>query len=287
MTELMWGGVGDKRFETGVSKGVLYRRSAGGAYDRPSAWNGLTAVNESPSGAESNKQYADNVEYANLISAEQYAATIEAFTYPDEFEYCDGTAEIAPGISVGQQKREVFGFSYQTIIGNDVDPEAGYKIHIVYGCQAAPSEKNHATVNDSPELAAFSWELSTTPVPVPGKRPSATLTIDSTKTDPADLAALEAILYGTAGADARLPLPAEIESIVGASVTVTPVAPTYNSTTDTITIPSTTGVIYQINGETVAAGPVVITQDTIVTAVPAAGYKFPVVHDADWYFDHT
>jgi hypothetical protein len=285
MTELQWGQTGDKRFETGVSKGVLYRRDGGGQYNLPYAWNGLTAVNESPSGAESNKQYADNVEYANLLSAEQYAATIEAFTYPDEFEYCDGTASLAPGITVGQQKREVFGFSYQTIVGSDLDPELGYKIHLVYGCQAAPSEKNHATVNDSPELSAFSWEVSTTPVPVPGLRPSATLTIDSTKTAADDLAALEGLIYGTAGADARLPLPAEIISLVGAATEVLPQAPTYNSATDTITIPGTAGVIYQIDGETVAAGPVVITKDTIVTATPASGYKFPAVSDTDWFFD--
>lgn len=284
MTELQWGRNGDKRFETGVSKGVLYRRNGVGDYVLPSAWNGLVSVTESPSGAEASKQYADNTVYATLISAEEYAATIEAFSYPDEFEYCDGSAEIAPGVSVGQQRRETFGLSYQTLIGNDVNPDLGFKIHCVYGAQAAPSEKAHNTVNDSPEATTFSWELSTTPVPVPGYRPSSTLTIDSTKINSADLAEIEALLYGTAGADARLPLPAEFLAIVGASTEVTPTKP--SNVGNAVTIPTVTGVVYYIDGE-VVTGTVNITADTIVYARPAAGYKFPAVSDNDWFYDYV
>jgi hypothetical protein len=197
-------------FESGVSKGVLYRRSETGAYDKASPWVGLVSVTESPSGAESNKQYADNTVYANLVSAEELSATVEAFTYPDEFAACDGSAEIAVGVSIGQQKREIFGLSYQTKIGDDLNSDSGYKIHLLYGAQAAPTEKAYTTINDSPEALTFSWELTTSPVDVPGFKPTALLTIDSTKVDAADLAALEAILYGNATDEAKLPTPAEV-----------------------------------------------------------------------------
>ena len=189
------------------------------------AWNGLTAVNESPSGAEANPQYADNIKYLNLMSAEDFGATVEAYTYPPEFEACDGTAEIAPGVTIGQQARKVFGLSYRTLIGNDVDgQEHGYKIHLIYGAQASPSEKNRQTVNDSPEAVAFSWEVSTTPVDVPGFKPTAHLTIDSTKTDPDKLKAFEDILYGKDATSEpsveavapRLPMPAEIITLLAA-----------------------------------------------------------------------
>ena len=214
MAKLSWTTPGARVFETGVSKGVLYRRGLTSAFDKATPWVGLTAITESPSGAESNKQYADNGVYANLISAEEFAATIEAFTYPAEFAACDGTAEISEGISIGQQKRETFGLCYRTEIGNDVAADAGYKLHIIYGALAAPTEKANNTINDSPEASTFSWELSTTPVEVPGFKPTSLLTIDSTKVDPEDLAALEDLLYGTATVPAELPTPAEILALV-------------------------------------------------------------------------
>lgn len=285
MTKLSWDAPGEKSFETGVDRGVLYRRNPAGAYNKGYAWLGLVSVSESPSGAESNKQYADNRVYANLISAEEFSATLEAFTYPDEFEACDGSAELGTGISIGQQKRESFGLAYRTLVGNDLNSEAGYKLHLVYGGMAAPTEKAHNTVNDSPELETFSWEISTTPVNVPGHKPTATLTIDSTKVDATRLAAFEDILYGTAGADARMPTPTEVADFFEGSVTVaTPVAPTYNAATKTITIPATPGVVYTIDGEPVT-GAVVITEDTIVTAIPAEDRTFPPNVDTDWGYD--
>jgi hypothetical protein len=202
MTQLTWDNVGERRYETGVDRGVLYLPDETGAYDEGYAWNGLTTVTESPSGAESNPQYADNIKYLNLVSAEEFGATVEAYTYPDEFGQCDGTAEPQPGIYLGQQGRRSFGLSYRTQVGNDVDgTDHGYKLHLVYGALAAPSEKAFSTINDSPEAISFSWEVSTTPVQVTGYKPTALLTIDSTKVDPADLTALEDILYGTVGDD--------------------------------------------------------------------------------------
>ena len=213
--KLVWDTAGEKLFETGVSKGVLYPMATGGAYPVGVAWNGLTSVSESPSGAEANPIYANNVKYLNLISAEEFGASIGAYTYPDEFGICDGSASIAQGISIGQQPRKAFGLSYCTVLGNDEDGiDHGYKIHLIYGAMAAPSEKGYTTINESPEAIELSWELTTTPVIVPGFKPTASLVIDSTKTDPAKLAALELILYGAAGVDPRLPLPDEIASIV-------------------------------------------------------------------------
>lgn len=215
MTKLKWGGAGQKRYETGVKNGVLYLTDTVGDYTKGVAWNGLTTVTESPSGAEANPQYADNKKYLNLISAEEFGGTIEAFTYPDEFEECDGTAEIAPGVTIGQQKRKTFGFSYRTEVGDDlVGLAAGYKLHLVYGALAAPSEKARATINDSPEALAFSWEFTTTAVEVDGYEPSATVTIDSTTVTAAKMAAIEAILYGTDSEEARLPFPDEVATIL-------------------------------------------------------------------------
>lgn len=223
MSRLVWDKVGERFYETGLDRGVLYPMGAGGTYDKGVAWNGLTAVNESPSGAEATPLYADNIKYLNLISAEDFGATVEAYTYPPEFEACDGTAEAAPGLTVGQQARKVFGLSYRTLIGNDVDGQAhGYKIHLVYGAQASPSEKNRQTVNDSPEAVAFSWKMSTTPVDVPGFKPAAHLIIDSTKVEDAKLKALEDILYGkdattepeVPAVEPRLPMPAEIITLL-------------------------------------------------------------------------
>lgn len=213
MPKIIWDQTGERFYETGVSKGVLYPLAAG-AYSRGVAWNGLTAVNESPSGAEATPLYADNIKYLNLMSAEEFGATIEAYTYPDEFAACNGEAELTTGVSIGQQARSTFGLSYQTKIGNDQNSELGYKIHLIYGALAAPSEKAYATVNDSPEAITFSWEISTTPVEVTGFKPTATIVVDSTKVDAEKLAALEAILYGTEQDEARLPLPNEVLEII-------------------------------------------------------------------------
>lgn len=227
--KIKWDKSGERTFETGVDHGILYRRDpVTGAYNLASVWNGLTSVNESPTGAEASAQYADNIKYLNLVSAEEFGATIEAFTYPEEFGFCDGTLELAPGVFVGQQKRETFGFHYRTKVGTDIDPEAGYKLHLVYGALAAPTEKAYSTVNDSPEAMPFSWEITTTPVEVGvvggiSYRPTALVTINSLTVDEEDLAAIEVILYGTAGTGepetggvaARMPLPAELVTLFG------------------------------------------------------------------------
>lgn len=213
MSKLIWDATGERLYETGVRQGVLYPME-GGIYPKGVAWNGLTAVTESPSGAEATPLYADDIKYLNLISAEEFGATIEAYTYPDEFAECNGEKELAPGVTIGQQPRKTFGMSYRTVLGNDVENENyGYKLHLIYGAVAAPSEKAYATINDSPEAITFSWEVTTTPVSVKGAKPTASLTIDSTKIDPEKLAALEAILYGSDDAEPRLPLPDEIAEL--------------------------------------------------------------------------
>lgn len=218
MSKIVWDQTGEKLYETGVKNGVLYPQSSDGNYPKGVAWNGLTAVTESPSGAEPTPLYADDIKYLNLMSAEEYAATVEAYTYPDEFAECDGSAEIAPGVSIGQQKRKSFGMSYKTVLGNDTENNAyGYKLHLIYGALAAPSEKAYATINDSPEAITFSWELSTTPVSVNGFEPTASITIDSTKVDAEKLKSLEAILYGSESEEARLPLPDEVATIMKAT----------------------------------------------------------------------
>lgn len=214
MSKLVWDKAGERFYETGVNKGVLYPLSAG-AYNKGVAWNGLTAVTESPSGAEATPLYADNIKYLNLISAEEFGATIEAYTYPDEFAECNGEVALATGVAIGQQTRKTFGMCYQTKVGSDTDADLGYKIHIIYGALAAPSEKAYATINDSPEAITFSWEVTTTPVEVTGMKPTAYLTIDSTKAEAGKLAELEAILYGSESEEARLPLPDEIAQLMG------------------------------------------------------------------------
>lgn len=218
MAKLIWDKTGERFYETGVNKGVLYPQDTNGTYPTGVAWNGLTAVTESPSGAEATPLYADNIKYLNLMSAEEFGATVEAYTYPDEFAACNGEAALVEGIAIGQQARKAFGMAYQTKIGNDVSSDLGYKIHLIYGALAAPSEKAYATVNDSPEAITFSWELSTTPVEVTGFKPTATLVIDSTKVSEEGLTALEAVLYGTESEEARLPLPDEVLTIVNGSV---------------------------------------------------------------------
>ena len=220
MPKLVWDQTGDRLYETGVKNGVLYVQSEG-SYPKGVAWNGLTAVTESPSGAEATALYADDIKYLNLLSNEEFGATIEAYTYPDEFAECDGSASLATGVYIGQQPRKTFGLCYRTTLGNDVDSnEHGYKLHLVYGCLAAPSEKAYATINDSPEAITFSWEVSTTPVNVTGHKPTASITIDSTKIDQKALAALEKALYGDDDSGvARLPLPDEVAQIITTAVT--------------------------------------------------------------------
>ena len=225
MSKLVWDQTGERYYETGVKQGVLYPQATGGTYPKGVAWNGLTAVTESPSGAETTALYADDIKYLNLISAEEFGATIEAYTYPDEFAQCDGSATLATGVSIGQQSRKAFGLCYRTTLGNDVDGnDFGYKLHIIYNALAAPSEKAYATINDSPEAITFSWEVTTTPVNVPGFKPTASITIDSTKVDKSKLASLEEILYGKdapsnggEGTDPRLPLPDEIATLMSAA----------------------------------------------------------------------
>lgn len=217
MSKLVWDQTGERLYETGVKQGVLYPQGTDGKYPKGVAWNGLTTVTESPSGAEATPLYADDIKYLNLISTEELGGTIEAYTYPDEFAECDGSAAIATGVYIGQQPRKTFGLSYRTTLGNDVDSNAyGYKLHLVYGALASPSEKAYATINDSPEAITFSWEFSTTPVNVEGFKPTANIVIDSTKVKPENLANLEKILYGDTEAEARLPLPDEVAQIMSA-----------------------------------------------------------------------
>ena len=226
--KLVWDKTGEHYYETGVKNGVLYPLSASGTYPKGVAWNGLTAITESPSGAEATALYADDIKYLNLMSNEEFGATVEAYTYPDEFAECDGSASLAEGVYIGQQARKTFGLCYRTTLGNDSKGnDYGYKLHIIYGAMASPSEKAYSTINDSPDAITFSWELSTTPVAVANFKPTASLTIDSTKVDPEKLASLEEILYGkdgtgedhsTGAVDPRLPLPDEIANIMKGSV---------------------------------------------------------------------
>lgn len=212
---LTWDDAGKRLYETGVKQGVLYPQDDKGAYPKGVAWNGLTALTESPEGAEPTPLYADDIKYLNLLSTEEFKATVEAYTYPDEFAECDGSGSLVEGVTIGQQDRKTFGLSYRTSLGNDVKGnEYGYKLHIVYGCLAAPSEKAYATVNDSPEAITFSWEISTTPVNVTGFKPTASLVLDSVKLGAAKMKAIEDVLYGSSAAEARLPLPDEIKSII-------------------------------------------------------------------------
>lgn len=291
MSVLTWDDIGQRIYETGVDHGVLYIPNGSGDYDNGVAWNGLTAVTEKPSGAEPNAQFADNIKYLNLFSAEEFGATLEAFTYPDEFAQFDGLATPNPGVNVGQQSRGSFGLSYRTKKGNDVDgDDAGFKLHLIYGAKASPSEKAYATINDSPEAIVFSWEISTTPALVTGLKPTSIITIDSTTANATALAALELILYGDTSVDPRLPTPDEVIALFdGTFTTIAPdalTAPTYNSSTDIITIPTVTGVTYYVDDVAVpsgAYGP--ITADTLVTARPNVGYVFAEGTDNDWFFN--
>lgn len=286
MTRIEWDKTGERRYETGVDHAVLYIPT-NGAYTNGVAWNGITSIAESPSGAEATPIYADNMKYLNLLSVEEFGGTIEAITFPDEFYQFDGGAVPTPGVIVSQQSRPKFGLSYRSLIGNDVQGDAaGYKLHLVYGAQASPSERTNTTINDSPEATPLSWEFSTTAVPVTGLKPTSLVTIDSTKVLPANLAALETILYGTAGVNPRLPSPTDVIALfTGTSTSVSPAQPTYNVSTHVITIPTTTNVDYYIDGEIVTGNVTLTTGQTkVVEARPKAGYYFPANMDDDWAF---
>lgn len=287
MTKLLWDVVGERTYETGVDRGVLYVRATDGTYPTGVAWNGLTTITEAPTGAAVTPQYADNIKYLNLVSVEQFDGTVEAFTYPEEFAACDGTQEPEIGVAIGQQTRKVFGLCYRTRKGNDVaGTDLGYKVHLVYGALAAPSQKAYATVNDTPAAIAFNWAISTVPVDVPGFKPSATLTLDSTKVDATALAALELILYGDVGVNPRLPLPTEVLALFSGTITtITPTVPTYVNGTHTLTIPTQAGVFYTANDLPITAGAHVVAADQLVKAHPQPGFVFTPGVDDDWWFD--
>lgn len=290
MPELSWDQTGEKVYENGVEKGVFYTVNGAGVYNNGYAWNGLVSVTESPSGAEVNKQYADNRVYASLRSAEEFGATVEAFTYPKEsIPALDGSATPTPGVALGQQGRPTFGMSYVSKIGNDLNPDAGEKIHLIYGASANPSEKAYTTVNDSPEAATFSWELTTSPVDVGtvnavNYKALSTITVDTTLEDPDAVATLREFLYGTAGTDPSLPSPAAVVAMfTAATLTVTPTEPTYNGTTDVMTVPTIAGVSYYMDDELLAPGAQpAFTENHMVEARPNVGYKFPPNVDTDW-----
>lgn len=293
MTLLTWDDTGKRRYETGVDHGVLYMPDVNGNYDDGVAWNGLVTVTETPSGAEATATWADNIKYLNLISAEEFAATVEAYTYPDEFQQYDGLAVPTPGVVVGQQARKVFGMSYRTRVGNDIQGDAlGYKLHLLYGCQASPSEKAYSTVNDSPEAITFSWDVSTTPIPVSGLRPSSLLVIDSTEVDPTKLATLEGLLYG-AGGNPQLPLPDAVISTFTTGVTLVDMGvaanqPTYDSGTHVVTLPAVTGVKWYINGvlKTSGAQPAMTSGQVSHVEAQATSAAYALIGDTDWTYDY-
>lgn len=289
---LTWDNTGERLYETGVDHGVLYMPDEDGVYTDGVAWNGLTTVTETPSGAEATALYADNIKYLSIRSAETFGATVEAYTYPDEFNQFDGNATPVAGVVVGQQGRKSFGLSYRTRVGNDVDgSDHGYKLHLLYGCTAAPSERAYGTINDSPEAITFSWELETTPVSAGGDfKPTSLLTINSLEVDPAKLATLEGLLYGASG-DPQLPSPATVIGIFDAGVTEVNMStagnqPIYDSGTHVVTLPAVTGVVWKINGATKTAGaqPALTSgQIANIEAHPASA-AYVLVGDNDWSF---
>lgn len=291
MTVLTWDQAGQRLYETGVDRGVLYIPTAG-IYDVGYAWNGLTGVTESPSGADPTPLYADNVKYLNLLSRENFAATVEAYTYPDQFAQCDGSAEPQTGIKIHQQTRKTFGLSYRSLVGDDlVGTDKTYKLHFVYGALAAPSERAYSTVNDTPEAITFSWTVSTTEVPVTGLKPTAIVTLRADKIASTALTAIENALYGTAGTNPRLPLPDELIALVAAGAPPAagpPAAPTYTSGTHTIAVPSTANIVYRrADTNAVVTGTnIVLTVGQVLTikAAPASGYQFAAGSDDDWTF---
>jgi hypothetical protein len=289
MAKLVWDELGHRYYETGVDQGVLYMPDSKGEYVDGVAWNGLTAVTESPSGAEPNAQYADNIKYLNLYSAEEFAATVEAFTYPDEFNQYDGLAVPVPGVAIGQQPRKMFGLSYRSRYGNDIEGESyGYKLHLLYGCTASPSEKAYQTINDSPAAIAFSWSVATNPVAVTGMRPTSLLTVNSSDVPAADLSALEQILYGGEGVNPMLPHPDDVITLFQSGVQiVVPQQPGFDGATNTLTIPVVAGLKYYIGSEEAPPGDTVLTVNTLVTCRPEPGYVIESGTDTDWYFTIT
>lgn len=272
MPKLVWDNTGERFYETGVKKGVLYP-VVNGAYPRGVVWNGLTGVTESPSGAEANPIYADDIKYLELRSAEEFGATVEAYTYPDEFAVCDGSAMPANGVVIGQQARKPFGLSYRTIVGNDVDmDEHGYKLHLIYNAMASPSEKSYQTVNDSPEAVTFSWELTTTPLAVTGYKPTACITIDSRTADPIKLAALEDALYGTTDTTAYLPLPDAVIAMMGGAAEYDVTLNRSNATMtvgDTLQLKATTNPLGEEVTWASSSGTYASVADGVVTALSA------------------
>ena len=268
MSKIVWDRTGEHLYETGVDRGVLYLfDKTNNEFNNGVAWNGLTAVNESPSGAEASPLYADNIKYLNLMSAEEFAYTIEAYTYPDAFEECDGSATIADGVTIGQQPRRLFGFCYRTLIGNDTEgTQHGYRLNIVYNSTASPSARDHATVNDSPEAAQFSWECNTTPVEVANFKPTATVRIDSTKVPAAKLTELEDILYGTSEAEPRLPYPAELIRLIGNSGSEPGIIITPSSATIAV------GETFRLSSEVVPVGTAVTWTSSDTTKATVSSY---------------
>lgn len=286
--KLTWDNLGQRTYETGTSKGVLYLLDDEGDYTTAAAWSGLTKVTEKPTGAATTRVYADNINYLTLVSVEMWEGTIEALTYPDAWMVCDGSASPEAGVNIGQQPRESFGFCWRTEIGNDQTPAVAsgdYKLHLAYNCLAAPSERDYETINDTPDAIPFSWSITSTAVPIAGYSATSTVTIDSTKVDAAALLALETLLYGTDGAGASLPSPASVVALfAGTATSATPTAPTMTS--DVITIPVVTGVNYYIDGALVT-GTVTITTNKVVTALPKPGYFFPDEVQTEWEFVHV
>lgn len=287
MAVLTFDGTGQRQYEAGVDHAVLYPINvSNGVYDLGVAWNGLTTVTETPAGAEHNPQYADNIKYLDLLSAETFGGTIEAFTYPDAFASCDGSYVPEVGVSVGQQGRRTFGLVYRTKVGNDISADLGFKYHLVYGLTASPSEKAYATINDSPEAIGFSWDVASIPAPVTGQKPTSLIVIDSTKVDAAALALLLDDLYGTIGTDPFLPPPDTVLGLFAGTVTmVTLTAPTFDGA-HTITIPSQTGVTYYVDGVVHAAGSQLLTtgQKKVVSATANPGYAFNTPVVTSWMF---
>jgi hypothetical protein len=297
MAALTWDQVGTRFYETGVDKGVLYIPT-NGVYSVGYAWNGLTTVTETPTGGDATPMYADNLKYLNLLSTEELTGTIEAMTYPTAFSACDGSASIGTGITISQQVRAPFGLSYRTRLGNDIDgSDYGYKIHLVYGCLASPSERAYATINDTPEAITFSWAFTTTPVAVTGRKATSLLTINSKDITSTNLTTLENILYGTSGTDPRMPLPDEIVSLLSSTqTTVTTIAPTFVSGTGIITVTGTVGVVYKRadtgavlssnNSPTTIALPAIASGSSLrITATPLnSSYVFSAASDEDWVF---
>lgn len=290
MSKLTWDAPGTRLYETGVDHGVLFP-TRNGVYQTGVPWSGLTTVTESPSGAEPTPIYADNKKYLNLMSAEDFGFSIEALYYPDEWEECDGSAEIAPGISIGQQARKPFGFSYRSLLGNELEAtEHGYKLHIVYGGLASPSERSRASVNETPEAATLSWDITTTAVDVPGFRATAHVTIDSTKTPASVMAAIESILYGTNGQDSRLPTPAELMALQqDAATVVAPAAPTFTPATGAIVIPTApAGVEYRrVDTDVVVTGTVTVAAGKTLGIRALAKPGFAFIPDQDDYWSFT